>query len=45
MGWLKIQNLDILRTEHNFSVPQMTHFEKLYFCSGGKPRFSGRVKN
>ena len=44
MGWLKIQKLEyILRMKHNFSikqknsepVPQMAHFEKLLFCSGG----------
>ena len=40
---VKNTNLNISRTEHNFSmkqkntkpVPQMTHFEKLSFCSGG----------
>ena len=43
MGWLKIKNLNISGTEHNFSmkqknsepVPEIVHFEKLLFCSRG----------
>ena len=41
-GMVKIQKLEYLRTKHNFSqkqknclpVSQMTHFEKLLFCTG-----------